>query len=71
MSSQKNLRQHSVPFVKDEHRGGVCSVALGLGFGIVSVIWLGTVFNDTVIEIVLTFAASYLAFFVVSLCTFL
>jgi hypothetical protein len=44
-------------------------LALGLAFGIVSVFWVGLVFNDTVIEITLTFTASYLAFFVV--CTHL
>lgn len=41
------------------------AVALGLLFGIVSVIWVGRVFNDTVIEITLTLTASYMAFFVV------
>ncbi|XP_024361415.1 sodium/hydrogen exchanger 8 isoform X2 [Physcomitrium patens] len=40
------------------------AVALGLLFGIVSVIWVGRVFNDTVIEITLTLTASYMAFFV-------
>jgi NhaP-type Na+/H+ or K+/H+ antiporter len=32
-------------------------------FGIVSVLWLGYIFNDTVIEIALTLAVSYIAFF--------
>jgi NhaP-type Na+/H+ or K+/H+ antiporter len=40
------------------------ALALGLAFGIVSVFWVGLVFNDTVIEITLTLTASYLAFFV-------
>ncbi|XP_042023287.1 sodium/hydrogen exchanger 8-like isoform X2 [Salvia splendens] len=39
------------------------AVAMGLGFGIASVLWLGFIFNDTVIEISLTLAVSYLAFF--------
>ncbi|KAJ3672840.1 hypothetical protein LUZ60_006214 [Juncus effusus] len=39
------------------------AVAVGLAFGIVSVLWLGFIFNDTVIEITLTLAVSYIAFF--------
>ncbi|XP_042379307.1 sodium/hydrogen exchanger 7-like isoform X3 [Zingiber officinale] len=39
------------------------AVAMGLAFGIASVIWLGFIFNDTVIEITLTLAVSYIAFF--------
>ncbi|XP_078171756.1 sodium proton exchanger, putative (NHX7) (SOS1) [Carex rostrata] len=39
------------------------AVAMGLAFGIVSVLWLGYIFNDTVIEISLTLAVSYIAFF--------
>ncbi|KAH6790352.1 sodium proton exchanger [Perilla frutescens var. frutescens] len=39
------------------------AVALGLAFGIASVLWLGFIFNDTVIEISLTLAVSYIAFF--------
>ncbi|GJN35654.1 hypothetical protein PR202_gb24449 [Eleusine coracana subsp. coracana] len=39
------------------------AVALGLAFGIVSVLWLGFIFNDTIIEISLTLAVSYIAFF--------
>ncbi|KAK1313564.1 Sodium/hydrogen exchanger 7 [Acorus calamus] len=39
------------------------AVAVGLAFGIVSVLWLGFIFNDTVIEITLTLAVSYLAYF--------
>jgi hypothetical protein len=41
------------------------SVALGLAFGIASVLWLGFIFNDTIIEISLTLAVSYIAFFTV------
>ena len=40
-------------------------VAVGLAFGIVSVLWLGFIFNDTVIEIALTLAVSYVAYFTV------
>lgn len=39
------------------------AVAMGLAFGIASVLWLGFIFNDTVIEIALTLAVSYIAFF--------
>jgi NhaP-type Na+/H+ or K+/H+ antiporter len=39
------------------------AVGIGLAFGIASVLWLGFIFNDTVIEITLTFAISYVAFF--------
>ncbi|KAI5075495.1 hypothetical protein GOP47_0009571 [Adiantum capillus-veneris] len=38
-------------------------VALGAVFGLVSVLWLGLVFNDTVIEITLTLTASYIAYY--------
>lgn len=41
------------------------SVALGLAFGIVSLIWLRFIFNDTIIEMTLTLAVSYIAFFTV------
>lgn len=39
------------------------AVGLGLAFGIASILWLGFIFNDTVIEISLTLAVSYIAFF--------
>ncbi|KAL5175126.1 Sodium/hydrogen exchanger 7 [Glycine soja] len=39
------------------------AVGMGLAFGIASVLWLGFIFNDTVIEIALTFAVSYIAYF--------
>ncbi|CAL9156132.1 sodium/hydrogen exchanger 8-like [Musa acuminata AAA Group] len=39
------------------------AAAMGIAFGIVSVLWLGFIFNDTVIEITLTLAVSYIAFF--------
>nr|GMD79502.1 sodium/hydrogen exchanger 8 isoform X1 [Ipomoea batatas] len=38
-------------------------VAIGLAFGVASVLWLGFIFNDTVIEITLTLAVSYVAYF--------
>ncbi|XP_072989939.1 sodium/hydrogen exchanger 8 [Typha latifolia] len=39
------------------------AVGAGLAFGLASVLWLGFIFNDTVIEITLTLAVSYIAFF--------
>ncbi|XP_027344134.1 sodium/hydrogen exchanger 8 isoform X2 [Abrus precatorius] len=39
------------------------AVGMGVAFGIASVLWLGFIFNDTVIEIALTFAVSYIAYF--------
>ncbi|XP_026389894.1 sodium/hydrogen exchanger 8-like isoform X2 [Papaver somniferum] len=39
------------------------AVAIGLAFGVASVLWLGFIFNDTIIEISLTLAVSYLAYF--------
>ncbi|GAB2283487.1 Son of sevenless 1 [Dionaea muscipula] len=39
------------------------AVGIGLAFGIASVLWIGCIFNDTVIEITLTLAVSYIAFF--------
>lgn len=42
------------------------SVGIGIAFGIASVLWLGFIFNDTVIEIALTLAVSYIAYFTVS-----
>ncbi|XP_042501434.1 sodium/hydrogen exchanger 8-like [Macadamia integrifolia] len=39
------------------------AVGIGLAFGIASVFWLGFIFNDTVIEIALTLAVSYIAYF--------
>lgn len=41
------------------------SVAIGLAFGLASVLWLGFIFNDTVIEIALTLAVSYIAYYTV------
>ncbi|CAJ2677747.1 sodium/hydrogen exchanger 8 isoform X2 [Trifolium pratense] len=40
------------------------AVGIGLAFGIASVLWLGFIFNDTVIEISLTLAVSYIAYFI-------
>ncbi|XP_034911304.1 sodium/hydrogen exchanger 7 isoform X7 [Populus alba] len=39
------------------------AVGIGVAFGIASVLWLGFIFNDTVIEIALTLAVSYIAYF--------
>ncbi|CAA3011767.1 sodium hydrogen exchanger 8 isoform X1 [Olea europaea subsp. europaea] len=39
------------------------AVGIGLAFGIASIFWLGFIFNDTVIEITLTLAVSYVAYF--------
>ncbi|XP_055819135.1 sodium/hydrogen exchanger 8 isoform X1 [Solanum dulcamara] len=39
------------------------AVGIGIAFGIASVLWLGFIFNDTVIEISLTLAVSYVAYF--------
>ncbi|KAJ9546884.1 hypothetical protein OSB04_019427 [Centaurea solstitialis] len=39
------------------------AVGMGVAFGLVSYLWLGYIFNDTVIEITLTVAVSYLAYF--------
>nr|QOS02253.1 SOS1 [Karelinia caspia] len=39
------------------------AVGMGIAFGLVSYLWLGYIFNDTVIEITLTLAVSYLAYF--------
>ncbi|XP_027191972.1 sodium/hydrogen exchanger 7 isoform X4 [Cicer arietinum] len=39
------------------------AVGIGLAFGIASVLWLGFIFNDTVIEISLTLAVSYIAYY--------
>ncbi|XP_057992366.1 sodium/hydrogen exchanger 8 isoform X3 [Hevea brasiliensis] len=39
------------------------AVGIGLAFGIASVLWLGYIFNDIVIEISLTLAVSYIAYF--------
>ncbi|KAL5721973.1 Son of sevenless 1 [Ranunculus cassubicifolius] len=39
------------------------AVGIGLAFGIISFLWLGFIFNDTVIEITLTLAVSYLSYF--------
>uniref|UniRef100_A0A1J3FAF8 Sodium/hydrogen exchanger 7 n=1 Tax=Noccaea caerulescens TaxID=107243 RepID=A0A1J3FAF8_NOCCA len=39
------------------------AVGIGLAFGIASVLWLKFIFNDTVIEITLTIAVSYFAYY--------
>ncbi|CAI5993100.1 unnamed protein product [Closterium sp. NIES-64] len=38
-------------------------IALGMAFGVVSLLWLRTVFNDYIIEITITICGSYMAFF--------
>ncbi|XP_038716122.1 sodium/hydrogen exchanger 8-like isoform X2 [Tripterygium wilfordii] len=40
------------------------AVGIGIAFGIASVLWLGFIFHDTVIEISLTFAVSYVAYYI-------
>ncbi|KAI4308480.1 hypothetical protein L6164_031554 [Bauhinia variegata] len=40
------------------------AVGIGLAFGMASVLWLGSIFNDTVIQITLTLAVSYVAYFI-------
>ncbi|XP_010066529.2 sodium/hydrogen exchanger 8 isoform X1 [Eucalyptus grandis] len=49
-----------IKFLTEVSLGAVC---IGLAFGIISVLWLGFIFNDTVIEITLTLAVSYIAYF--------
>ncbi|KAJ0973297.1 hypothetical protein J5N97_021256 [Dioscorea zingiberensis] len=39
------------------------AVAIGVAFGIASVLWLGFIFNDTVIKITLTLAISYIVYY--------
>nr|AHB86984.1 salt overly sensitive 1 [Boechera stricta] len=39
------------------------AVGIGLAFGIASVLWLKFIFNDTIIEITLTIAVSYFAYY--------
>ncbi|KAE8716660.1 Sodium/hydrogen exchanger 8 [Hibiscus syriacus] len=39
------------------------AVGIGIAFGIASVLWLGFIFNDTVIEITLTLTVSYIVYF--------
>nr|AVA17738.1 SOS1-like protein 1 [Populus monticola] len=39
------------------------AVGIGIAFGIASVLWLRFIFNDTVIEIALTLAVSYVTYF--------
>lgn len=52
--------------IQDVSFFSLSSVAMGVAFGIASVLWLGFIFNNTVIEITLTLAVSYIAFFTVS-----
>ncbi|GLU10794.1 hypothetical protein SLE2022_275760 [Rubroshorea leprosula] len=43
------------------------AVGIGIAFGLASVFWLRFIFNDTVIEIALTVAVSYIAYFTAQL----
>ncbi|XP_057417543.1 sodium/hydrogen exchanger 7-like isoform X2 [Lotus japonicus] len=52
-----------VAVIKFLAQNSLGAVGIGLAFGIASVLWLGFIFNDTVIEISLTLAVSYLAYF--------
>nr|QBF58650.1 plasmalemma Na+/H+ antiporter [Lycium ruthenicum] len=49
-----------IKFLLQVSLGAVC---IGIAFGIASILWLGFIFNDTVIEISLTLAVSYVAYF--------
>lgn len=40
-------------------------IAIGIGFGLAAVFWLGFVFNDTLIEITITLTSAYMVYFVV------
>nr|XP_043608421.1 sodium/hydrogen exchanger 8-like [Erigeron canadensis] len=40
------------------------AVGLGIAFGLASYLWLGFIYDDPVIEVTLTFAVSYLVYFV-------
>ncbi|KAL3682883.1 hypothetical protein R1sor_000905 [Riccia sorocarpa] len=63
---QMVLGQHFTPgaIIKFFSQVALGAVALGLGLGLVTVLWIGRVFNDAIIEITLTFTASYMAFFI-------
>lgn len=54
---------NAADIIKFLSRVALGGVALGLALGLVSVLWLGVIFNDTVIEITLTLAASYIAYY--------
>ncbi|XP_058731195.1 sodium/hydrogen exchanger 8-like [Vicia villosa] len=54
---------NSVAIIKFLAKVSLGAVGIGLAFGIVSVLWLGFIFNDTVIEISLTLAVSYIAYY--------
>jgi hypothetical protein len=47
----------------------LCRIAIGIGFGLAAVLWLGVVFNDTLIEITITLTSAYMVYFVVSMIT--
>ncbi|XP_024527647.1 sodium/hydrogen exchanger 8 [Selaginella moellendorffii] len=62
---QMAMGKHFSPGDVIEFLSKVSLLALGLGLiiGMITVLWLGFIFNDTVMEITLTFTASYFAFF--------
>lgn len=45
-------------------RLALVAAALGLGFGLVTSFWLANIWNDPVLEIVLTLGAAYGSYFV-------
>ncbi|KAF6265731.1 Sodium/hydrogen exchanger family-domain-containing protein [Scenedesmus sp. NREL 46B-D3] len=45
-------------------RLAVLGAAIGLGFGLVTSLWLARIFNDACLEIVLTFGSAYACYFV-------
>ncbi|XP_054823733.1 sodium/hydrogen exchanger 8-like isoform X1 [Prosopis cineraria] len=52
-----------VAVIKFLSEASLGAVGIGLAFGIASVLWLGYIFNDIVMEITLTLAVSYVAYF--------
>ncbi|GAU13794.1 hypothetical protein TSUD_83030 [Trifolium subterraneum] len=54
---------NSVAIIKFLAQVSLGAVGIGIAFGIASVLWLGFIFNDTVIEISLTLAVSYIAYY--------
>ncbi|KAL2611522.1 hypothetical protein R1flu_023214 [Riccia fluitans] len=63
---QMVLGRHFTPgdVIKFFSQVAIGAVALGLGIGLVTVLWIWRLFNDIIVEITLTFTASYMAFFV-------
>ncbi|XP_028752601.1 sodium/hydrogen exchanger 8-like isoform X1 [Neltuma alba] len=52
-----------VAIIKFLSEASLGAVGIGLAFGVASVLWLGYIFNDAVMEITLTLAVSYVAYF--------